>query len=120
MLGEVARDGRSVAPTAAPTGERAERRPGSADRRRSDREGDRWWPLGSRRRPTGAGRFGLLGAEPRRDTPGRRREWHAAWAALERWPTTTAAVTTATAPRSAPAASTPVTLAVRSATAACW
>jgi hypothetical protein len=26
----------------------------------------------------------LLGAEPRRQTPGRRRDWRAAWAALER------------------------------------
>jgi conjugative relaxase-like TrwC/TraI family protein len=26
----------------------------------------------------------LLGAEPRRDAPGRRRDWHGAWAALER------------------------------------
>jgi hypothetical protein len=26
----------------------------------------------------------LLGTEPRRDTPGRRRDWQSAWAALER------------------------------------
>jgi hypothetical protein len=26
----------------------------------------------------------LLGAEPRRDRPGRRRDWQSAWAALER------------------------------------
>jgi hypothetical protein len=82
--GRVARDGRSAAPTAAPTGERADRQPGSADRRRSDREGDRRWPP---RDPASAHRVGpvrLLGAEPRRNTPGRRRDWHAAWSALER------------------------------------
>jgi conjugative relaxase-like TrwC/TraI family protein len=85
--GRVARDGRAAAPATAPTAERADAANGSPERRgrgqRTPRRGD----LG--RRPTMADRGHradperLLGAEPRRDTPGRRRDWHAARAALE-------------------------------------
>jgi conjugative relaxase-like TrwC/TraI family protein len=84
--GRVARDGRAAAPATSPaeraggTGEQRERR-GRGER--AHRRGD----LG--RRPTMAdqrhraeeGR--LLGAEPRRDRPGRRRDWQQARAALE-------------------------------------
>jgi conjugative relaxase-like TrwC/TraI family protein len=82
--GRVARDRRAAAPATVPTAARD----GSAGRRgRGERA--QWRPR-ARRDPTaaegrhriGAGR--LLGAEPRRDTPGRRRDWQTAWAALER------------------------------------
>jgi hypothetical protein len=82
----VVREERAV-PAAAPTPERADRigeRPGRRGRGgRADGRGD----LG--RRPTMADRRRwadperLLGAEPRRDTPGRRRDWQTARAALE-------------------------------------
>jgi conjugative relaxase-like TrwC/TraI family protein len=85
--GRVARDGRAAAPATAPTAERADRtgeQPGRRGRGdRTHRRGD----LG--RRPTMADRGRradperLLGAEPRRDTPGRRRDWQVARAALE-------------------------------------
>jgi conjugative relaxase-like TrwC/TraI family protein len=84
----VARDGRAAAATA-PT----ERADGTHQQRerRSRAEGERArQPLRARRDPTAAedrhrvdaGR--LLGAEPRRDTPGRRRDWQQVRAALER------------------------------------
>jgi conjugative relaxase-like TrwC/TraI family protein len=89
--GRVARDGRA-APAATPSGGPADGQRGSAERHRSDREerrrrpADRQPPATPRERAAahrvGPGR--LLGAEPRRDTPGRRRDWRAAWAALER------------------------------------
>ncbi|HEX8132240.1 MAG TPA: hypothetical protein VF880_02250 [Actinomycetes bacterium] len=81
-----ARAGRAVAPATAPTGERAdetgERREHRGRGERAHRPGD----LG--RRPTMADRHRvnlerLLGAEPRRDRPGRRRDWQLARAALE-------------------------------------
>jgi hypothetical protein len=83
--GRTARDGRAAPATspaqrAAGTGEQRERRRHSE---RAHRRGD----LG--RRPTMADRGRradpdrLLGAEPRRQAPGRRRDWHAARAALE-------------------------------------
>jgi conjugative relaxase-like TrwC/TraI family protein len=86
--GRVARDGPAAAPATAPTASRDSRSLGSAEHRsRSDRTRQ---PLRARRDPAAAeerhrvdaGR--LLGAEPRRDTPGRRRDWQTAWAALER------------------------------------
>jgi conjugative relaxase-like TrwC/TraI family protein len=85
--GRVARDGRQAAPATAPTVERAggtRERPGRRGRgERAHRRDD----LG--RRPTLADRphrrdpERLLGAEPRRDEPGRRRDWRTARAALE-------------------------------------
>jgi conjugative relaxase-like TrwC/TraI family protein len=90
--GRVARVGRAVAPATAPTGGPADDQQGSAERRRSGREerrrrpADRQSPVPQQERAaahrTGPGR--LLGAEPRRDHPGRRRDWQAAWAALQR------------------------------------
>jgi conjugative relaxase-like TrwC/TraI family protein len=83
--GRVARDGRAAAPATALT---AARDRGSPERRsRSERARQ---PLRARRDPTAAeGRHRvdagrLLGAEPRRDTPGRRRDWQTVRAALER------------------------------------
>jgi conjugative relaxase-like TrwC/TraI family protein len=82
--GRVARDGRAAAPATAPT----VAQDGSAGRRgRGERA---HWRAQARRDPTAAeerhrvdaGR--LLGAEPRRDTPGRRRDWQTVRAALER------------------------------------
>jgi hypothetical protein len=92
VRGRVARDGRAAAPAAAPTGGPAGGQQGSAERRRSDGERARWRPA-DRQRPVpqreraaahrvGQGR--LLGAEPRRDHPGRRRDWQQVRAALER------------------------------------
>jgi conjugative relaxase-like TrwC/TraI family protein len=86
--GRMARAGPAAAPATAPTaardgGEREQReRRGRGDRARQ--------PLRARRDPTAAeerhrvdpGR--LLGAEPRRDSPGRRRDWQQVRAALER------------------------------------
>jgi hypothetical protein len=82
--GRVARDGRAAAPATAPTAAPD----GTAGRR--DRGERARQPLRTRRAPAGAedrhrveaGR--LLGAEPRRDAPGRRRDWQAVRAALER------------------------------------
>jgi AAA domain len=84
--GRMARDGRSATPATAPTAERDGRPHRSAERR--DRGGRARQPLGRQRavvedrHRVDAGR--LLGAEPRRDTPGRRRDWQSVWAALER------------------------------------
>jgi hypothetical protein len=86
--GRVARAGRAAPLAAAPTGERTggtgERRERRGRGEHSHRRGD----LG--RRPTVAAdqphrtdRGWLLGAEPGRDTPGRRRDWQVARAALE-------------------------------------
>jgi conjugative relaxase-like TrwC/TraI family protein len=86
-LGRVARDGRTAAAATAPTAERAggtgEQRERRGRGERTHRRGD----LGQR--PTMADRGRrvgperLLGAEPRRDAPGRRRDWQTARAALE-------------------------------------
>jgi hypothetical protein len=92
-----ARDGRAAAPATAPIADQARRVSGPAGR---DSRGERarWragrsgqWPQpgAHRERPLGEehdrvdpGR--LLGAEPRRDSPGRRRDWQKVRAALER------------------------------------
>jgi conjugative relaxase-like TrwC/TraI family protein len=88
VVGRVARDGRATAPATAPTAARDGGAHRSAERRsRGERARQ---PLRARRDPTAAeGRHQvdagrLLGAEPRRDSPGRRRDWQSAWAALER------------------------------------
>jgi conjugative relaxase-like TrwC/TraI family protein len=85
--GRTARDGRATAPATAPTAERAAgtgEQPGRRPRgERAHRRGDRG------RRPTMADQRcpadpeRLLGADPRRDAPGRRRDWQVARAALE-------------------------------------
>jgi conjugative relaxase-like TrwC/TraI family protein len=86
--GRMARDGRAAAPARVSTAARDGGARGAAGRRsRSERARQ---PLRARREPTAAegrqrvdaGR--LLGAEPRRDTPGRRRDWQTVRAALER------------------------------------
>jgi conjugative relaxase-like TrwC/TraI family protein len=85
--GRTARDGRTVAPATAPTGERAAGAGEQWERRgrgeRARRQGD----LGRRPTMVDRGRQAdperLLGAEPRRDEPGRRRDWQVARAALE-------------------------------------
>jgi conjugative relaxase-like TrwC/TraI family protein len=86
--GRTARDGRATAPATSPTADRAE---GAGERRqrrgrdqRTHHRGDpgrRATVAADPRRRAEAER--LLGAEPRRDTPGRRREWQVARAALE-------------------------------------
>jgi hypothetical protein len=84
----VAQDGRQAAPATAPTaeradgtGERRERRGrGERSRHREDRQRQPTVAAGQRYR---ADPERLLGAQPRRDRPGRRRDWHAARAALE-------------------------------------
>jgi conjugative relaxase-like TrwC/TraI family protein len=88
-LGRVALDGRAATPVTPLAGERAERIRGQLGRRsrdahtnqRSDRP-SRLMVASDQRHRTNPGR--LLGSEPRRDAPGRRRDWHGAWAALER------------------------------------
>jgi hypothetical protein len=88
----VAREGRAAALATAPTSGPADGRQGSAEHRRSYREERRRRPVdrqspASQRERASAHRVGpgrLLGAEPRRDTPGRRRDWQTVWAALER------------------------------------
>jgi hypothetical protein len=87
VRGRTARVGRAAAPATAPTAEQAAgtgQEPGRRPRgERMHRRGD----LGQR--PTMADRRRradperLLGAEPRRDRPGRRRDWQVARAALE-------------------------------------
>src|SRR6266508_3348410 len=85
--GRTARDGRAAAQAASLAGERADGTAGPPGRRgRGERARGRG-DLG--RRPTVADRRHradperLLGAEPRRDEPGRRRDWQTAQAALE-------------------------------------
>jgi conjugative relaxase-like TrwC/TraI family protein len=86
--GRVTRDGRTAAPVTAPTAER-DGRPHRSIERGGRGEGPRQ-PLRTRRAPAATeerhlvdtGR--LLGAEPRRDHPGRQRDWQSAWAALQR------------------------------------
>jgi conjugative relaxase-like TrwC/TraI family protein len=82
-----ARDGRAGVP-ATPSGERAG---GTREQRERRGRGERAIrpPEAERGRAAAEGRHQvdpdrLLGAQPRRDAPGRRRDWHAAWAALER------------------------------------
>ena len=107
----VARDGRAAAAATRLAGEQADgtrRQPGRRSRgERAHRRGDRG------QRPTvAAGQRHrvdperLLGAEPRRQAPGRRRDWQAARAALERLaglppPPRPAASATATGPAAA-------------------
>jgi conjugative relaxase-like TrwC/TraI family protein len=84
----VAWDGRAAAPATVPTAARDGRSHRSAERRGHRERARR--PPGARRDPVAAeGRHQveagrLLGAEPRRDTPGRRRDWQQVRAALER------------------------------------
>jgi hypothetical protein len=86
--GRVARDGRAAAPATVPT---AERTGGTGELRERRGRGERAHRRGDRpRRPTVAADRRhqaevdrLLGAEPRRDRPGRRRDWQVARAALE-------------------------------------
>jgi hypothetical protein len=84
--GRTARAGRAVAPATAPTAERAD---WSGERREHRGRDERTRRRGDRGRPTMADRARrsdrgwLLGAEPRRDEPGRRRDWRTARAALE-------------------------------------
>jgi hypothetical protein len=88
-FGRVARDGRSAAAAtrlAAEAADGTHRPPGQPGRgERAHRRGDRGQPptlvAGQRHQ---AGPEWLLGPQPRRQTPGRRRDWQAAQAALER------------------------------------
>jgi conjugative relaxase-like TrwC/TraI family protein len=86
--GRVARDGRAAAPAPTPTAARDGRARGSPERRSRGERARR--PLGAQPDPrTAEGRHRvdagrLLGAEPRRDSPGRRRDWQQVRAALER------------------------------------
>jgi hypothetical protein len=87
VWGRVAWDGRAAAPAAAPTAERTGGIGELRERRGRGEHAHRRGDLG--RRPTmtdrrhRADRGWLLGAEPRRDNLGRRRDWHTVWAALE-------------------------------------
>jgi conjugative relaxase-like TrwC/TraI family protein len=82
------RDGRAVTRARVPTEERDGGVRGLPERRSRGMQARR--PPAATREPMAAeGRHRvdagrLLGAEPRRDTPGRRRDWQTAWAALER------------------------------------
>ena len=86
--GRVARDEPAAAPATAATAARDSEARGSAGR--PSRGEHAHQPFRAQREPVAtegrhrvdAGR--LLGAEPRRDTPGRRRDWQTVWAALER------------------------------------
>jgi conjugative relaxase-like TrwC/TraI family protein len=85
----VARDGRAGAPANLPAAERpggTGEQPGRRGRdQRAYRLGDRpRWPTVAADRGQRAEAGRLLGAEPRRDRPGRRRDWQVARAALER------------------------------------
>jgi conjugative relaxase-like TrwC/TraI family protein len=87
--GRMAREGRPAAAATRLTGgaaEKTRRQPGQQGRgERPHRRGDRGQPptmVASPRRQVDPER--LLGAEPRRQPPGRRRDWQAAQAALER------------------------------------
>jgi conjugative relaxase-like TrwC/TraI family protein len=82
------RDGRAVTTARVPTAARDRGVRGSPERR-SRGEQARWPPAATREPMAAEGRHRvdtgrLLGAEPRRDTPGRRRDWQTVWAALER------------------------------------
>jgi conjugative relaxase-like TrwC/TraI family protein len=88
VWGRVARAGRAAGPARAPTAERTggtgERRERRGRGQRTRRPGD----LGRRPtvaadQPQQADRGWLVGPEPRRDTPGRRRDWQVARVALE-------------------------------------
>jgi len=85
--GRVARDERAPAPATAPTAERGAGTREQRERRRHSERAHHRGDLGRRptmadqRRRADAGR--LLGGEPRRDSPGRRRDWQVARAALE-------------------------------------
>jgi conjugative relaxase-like TrwC/TraI family protein len=83
----VHREGRAAAPATAPTAERAA---GTGEQRERGGRGQRAHRRSDRRRPTvatdrrqRADPERLLGAEPRRQAPGRRRDWQVARAALE-------------------------------------
>jgi hypothetical protein len=87
-LGRVARDGRPAPAATRLTAEAADRTYGQLGRRSAGEHihqpGDRGWRptvAADRRHQLDPER--LLGAEPRRQAPGRRRDWHAARAALE-------------------------------------
>jgi conjugative relaxase-like TrwC/TraI family protein len=88
VWGRVARDGRPAAPATALTAERADGTGEQRERRSRGERAHRRGDLG--RRPTIAADRGrradrgwLLGTEPHRDEPGRRRDWRTARAALE-------------------------------------
>jgi hypothetical protein len=87
-VGRVAREGRTAAPATAPAAKRADATGGHREDRghggRAHRPGDRPHRptvAADRRHRADPGR--LLGAEPRRQAPGRRRDWQSAWTALE-------------------------------------
>jgi conjugative relaxase-like TrwC/TraI family protein len=87
-LGRVAREGWAVAPTTAPAAERADATGGHREDRghgrRAHRPGDRpHQPTAAADRRHRADPSRLLGAEPRHQAPGRRRDWQSARAALE-------------------------------------
>jgi hypothetical protein len=125
-LGRVAREERAAAPATAPAAERAEATVGHREDRdhggRAHRPGDRPHRptvAADRRHRADPGR--LLGAEPRRQAPGRRRDWQSARAALEQlagWVGTVTTVTTGIPTANDPAAPLAATSATRSGTAA--
>jgi hypothetical protein len=84
--GRTAREQRTAAPATTPTAQRAEVTRGSLGRRGRDQRShpsDTGRPtMADRRHRVDPQR--LLGVEPHRDTPGRRRDWQAVRAALER------------------------------------
>jgi conjugative relaxase-like TrwC/TraI family protein len=84
----VARADRAAAPATRLAGEAADRARNQPGHRRHDERRHHQSGRASRRaaadQPHRATMGGLLGVEPRRDAPGRRRDWHGAWAALER------------------------------------
>jgi conjugative relaxase-like TrwC/TraI family protein len=87
--GRTAWDGRAAAPTTPPTEGPADSQRGSAEHRRYREQGRRWPadrqpPIGGRAAAHRVESGWLLGAEPRRDHPGRRRDWQQVRAALER------------------------------------
>jgi conjugative relaxase-like TrwC/TraI family protein len=86
--GRLARDGRAAAPATSLAGEAADGARTRPGQRRHDERSHYRGGRASRRRAADqrhrASLGRLLGAEPHRDAPGRRRDWHGAWAALER------------------------------------
>jgi len=79
VWGRVARDGLQAAPATTPTADRADATGEQRERRRRGERrpavaADQWHRTDPDR---------LLGAQPRRDRPGRRRDWQAARTALE-------------------------------------